>query len=327
MREVLSVQPAVKKGKTKERDILSFSTKDLERVQMLHNDALVVTLRVKDFDIKRILIDQGSSVEIMYYDAFKQMKLEDKDLAPATSSLVGFNSQPEWPIGKIILPVKAGSVVKQVEFWVLKVPSTYNLILGRGWLHAMQAVASTFHQVMRFPASSGQIEEVWGDQVMAKQCFVAVNGSQAAKGFVQMIEGPEGKEVLDDVGRKAEEKSVEDLVEVRFDENDPTKFFLFGSSLSSAEQADYVNFLVSNLVAFAWTPYDMLGVDPSFICHQLNVFPNARPVIHRTRHSALHHAEVVAEEVKNLLEAGAIEEVQYPRWISNTVVVPKKNGK
>ncbi|XP_028060640.1 uncharacterized protein LOC114264247 [Camellia sinensis] len=276
---------------------------------MPHNDALVVTLRVKDFDIKRILIDQGSSVEIMYYDAFKQMKLEDKDLAPATSPLVGFNSQLEWPIGKIILPVKAGSVVKQVEFWVLKVPSTYNLILGRGWLHAMQAVASTFHQVMRFSASSGQIEEVWGDQVMAKQCFVAVNGSRAAKGFVQMIEGPEEKEVLEDVGRKAEEKSVKDLVEVRFDENNPTKFFLLGSSLSSAEQADYVNFLVSNLEVFAWTPYDMPGVDPSFICHQLNVFPNTRPVIQRTRRSALHHAEMVAEEVKNLLEAGAIEEV------------------
>ncbi|XP_028121917.1 uncharacterized protein LOC114319112 [Camellia sinensis] len=162
MREVLSVQPAVNKGKTEEKDILSFSTMDLERVQMPHNDALVVTLRVKDIDIKRILIDQGSSVEIMYYDTFKQMKLKDKDLAPATSPLVSFNSQPEWPIGKIILPVKAGSVVKQVEFWVLKVPSTYNLILGRGWLHAMQEVASTFHQVMRFPAPSGQIEEVWG---------------------------------------------------------------------------------------------------------------------------------------------------------------------
>ncbi|XP_028094509.1 uncharacterized protein LOC114294594 [Camellia sinensis] len=177
MREVLSVQPTVKRGKTEPKDVLTFTSKDLERIQMPHNDALVASLRVKGFDIKRILIDQGSSVEIMYYDAFKQMKLEDKDLAPATSSLVGFNSQPEWPIGKIILPVRVGSIVKLVEFWVLKVSSTYNLILGRGWLHAMQAVASTFHQVMRFPAPAGQIEEVWGDQVMAKQCFVAVNGS------------------------------------------------------------------------------------------------------------------------------------------------------
>ncbi|GMP87869.1 hypothetical protein CsSME_00040070 [Camellia sinensis var. sinensis] len=43
------------------------------------------------------------------------MKLEDKDLAPATSPLVGFNSQPEWPIGKIILPIKAGSSRKHDE--------------------------------------------------------------------------------------------------------------------------------------------------------------------------------------------------------------------
>ncbi|XP_028091546.1 uncharacterized protein LOC114309042 [Camellia sinensis] len=168
VREVLSIQPAVKKRKTEEKDVLTFSSKDLERIQMPHNDALMVTLRVKYFDIKRILVDQGSSVEIMYYDAFRQMKLEDKDLAPVTSSLVGFNSQPKWPIGKIILPVKAGSVTKQVEFWVLKVPSTYNLILDRGWLHAIQAVASIHHQVLRFPTPAGQIEEVWKDQVMAK---------------------------------------------------------------------------------------------------------------------------------------------------------------
>ncbi|XP_028102509.1 uncharacterized protein LOC114301740 [Camellia sinensis] len=160
IREMLSVQPAVNKWKIEIKDVLTFSSKDLERIQTPHNDALVVTFRIKDFDIKRILIDQGSSVEIINYDAFKQMKLENKDLAPATSPLVGFNSQPEWSIGKIILPVKAGSITKQVEFWVLKVLSTCNLILGRGWLHAMQAVASTYHQVMHFSALAGQVEEV-----------------------------------------------------------------------------------------------------------------------------------------------------------------------
>ncbi|XP_028055177.1 uncharacterized protein LOC114259369 [Camellia sinensis] len=150
MREVLSVQPAVKKGKTMVKDVLTFSSKDLERIQTPHKDALVVTLHIKDFDMKSIPIDQGSLVEIMYYDALKQVKLEDKELAPTTSPLVGFNSQPEWPIERIILLVKAGSVMKQVEFWVLKVPLTYNFTQGRGWLHVMQVVASTYHQVPRF---------------------------------------------------------------------------------------------------------------------------------------------------------------------------------
>ncbi|XP_028071224.1 uncharacterized protein LOC114273623 [Camellia sinensis] len=106
MREVLSVQPAVKRGKTKEKNMFSFLSRDIERIQTPHNDALVVTIRVRDFDVKRILIDQGSLVEIIYYDAFKQLKLKDADLAPITSPLVGFNSQLEWPMEKIILPVK-----------------------------------------------------------------------------------------------------------------------------------------------------------------------------------------------------------------------------
>ncbi|XP_028108645.1 uncharacterized protein LOC114307433 [Camellia sinensis] len=109
-------RPEIKRGKTEEKNVVNFSSRDLERIQTPHNDALVVTLRVKDFDVKHILIDQGSLVEIIYYNAFKQLKLRDTDLAPATSSLVGFNSQPEWPTGKIILLVKVGSVVKQVEF-------------------------------------------------------------------------------------------------------------------------------------------------------------------------------------------------------------------
>ena len=103
----------------------------------------------------------------MSYETFKQLKLQDKDLAPAVSPRIGFTSMPEWPVGKIILPVRAGSVTKQVEFWVLKVPSTYNIILGRTWLHAMRSVASSYHQVMRFPNDTGVIEEVYGDQLMS----------------------------------------------------------------------------------------------------------------------------------------------------------------
>ena len=57
LREVLSAQPTIKKGRTEATNIMSFSDKDLERIYCPHNDALVVTLRIKDYDVKRILID------------------------------------------------------------------------------------------------------------------------------------------------------------------------------------------------------------------------------------------------------------------------------
>ena len=68
---------------------------------------------------------------------------------------------------------------------------------------------------------------------MSKQCFTTVNGSRAAKGYVHSVEEPESDKLFADVGKEADQKAVEDLVEVRIDEKNPDNFFLLGSSLSS----------------------------------------------------------------------------------------------
>ena len=117
---------------------------------------------------------------------------------------------------------------------------------------------------------------------MSKQCFITVNGSCAAKGYVQMVEEPESNELFADVGKATEQKEVEDLVQVRIDEKNPEKFFLLGSSMSSTERIEVMEFLTSNIEVFDWTPYDMPDIDPNFICHQLNVHLTARPIIQRT---------------------------------------------
>ena len=71
----------------------------------------------------------------------------------------------------------------------------------------------------------------------------------------------------------------------------------------------------------------MLGVDLEFICHQLNVEPRCPSKKWRPRKSSDIHAGVVKEEVDKLKEVGAIKEVYYPEWLTNMVVVKKKNGK
>ena len=94
-----------------------------------------------------------------------------------------------------------------------------------------------------------------------------MNGSRAAKGYVHSVEEPESNELFADVGKAEDQKAVEDLVEVKIDEKHPDKFFLLGSSLSSTERLEVLEFLTSNIEVFAWTPYDMSGIDPNFICH------------------------------------------------------------
>lgn len=127
---------------------ISFTEKDLDRIQLLHNDALVVTLRIGPFNVRRVLVDQGSSAEVMYYSLFKDLKLSEFDLRPSEVPLIGFNGASVWPLGMITLLVRAGSVIHDMEFVVVDVSSPYNAIIGRTWLHKMKAIAFTYHQVV-----------------------------------------------------------------------------------------------------------------------------------------------------------------------------------
>ena len=110
-------------------------------------------------------------------------------------------------------------------------------------------------------------------------------------------------------------------------DGDPKKFFQVGAQLPPQEKEELLAFLRWNINVFAWNVYEALGVDPDFICHHLNVNPT---VLFRKQppwHSSKEQSDAIKEEVNKLKQAGAIKEVFYPKWLANTVVVKKKNGK
>ena len=127
----------------------------------------MVTLRIEGYDVKRVLVDQGSGVEIMYPDLYKGLNLTYEDLTAYNSPFVSFEGKVVIPIGQIRLPVQAGSKVVEVDFIVVNVFSPYMAIVARPWLHALGAVSSTLHQKVKYP-SEDQIEELVGDQSMAQ---------------------------------------------------------------------------------------------------------------------------------------------------------------
>ncbi|GFZ15738.1 hypothetical protein Acr_25g0001470 [Actinidia rufa] len=134
-------------------------------------------------------------------------------------------------------------------------------------------------------------------------------------------------EVLEDVGHDPETKVIEELVCYELDEPSSDRFFLVGSNLNECERTELIQLLKANIEAFSWTPYEMPGIDPNFIKHELNVQLDFRPVKQRGRRSASEHVDAVIEEVEKLKESNAITEVIYFSWLSNTMVVKKKTGK
>ena len=88
-----------------------------------------------------------------------------------------------------------------------------------------------------------------------------------------------------------------------------------------------VEFLRENFDVFTWNAYEASGIDPSFICHHLNVNPSITPKRQPPRRPSKEHIKAVRNEVAKLKQAGAIKEVFYPQWLANTVVVKKKTRK
>ncbi|XP_065626930.1 uncharacterized protein LOC136066494 [Quercus suber] len=152
--------------------VLGFSDEDKVGTIQPHDDALIVTLRIGGYDVKRVMVDQGSAVEIMYPDLYKGLNLKLDDLTRYCSFLVSFEGRIVTPKGQIRLPVQTGSKVVEVDFIVIDVYSPYTAIVARPWLHTLGAISSTLHQNVKYP-SERRVCEICRDQSSTRQCLVA----------------------------------------------------------------------------------------------------------------------------------------------------------
>ena len=125
--------------------VLGFSDEDKEGTIQPHDDAQVVTLRIGGYDVRRVMVDQGSAADIMYPDLYKGLGLRPEHLTTYSSPLVSFKGRMVVPKGQIRLPVQTGTDVVEVDFIVVDVFSPYTTIIGRPWLHTLGAVSSTLH--------------------------------------------------------------------------------------------------------------------------------------------------------------------------------------
>ena len=113
---------------------------DARRLHHPHDDALVVSIRVGNYNVHRMLVDNGSSADILYYPAFQQMGINRTRLIPTNALLVGFGGTRVLPLGAITLSVKVGDypqqITKDVTFFMVNCLSAYNGILGRPTLNS-----------------------------------------------------------------------------------------------------------------------------------------------------------------------------------------------
>ncbi|KAK3020198.1 hypothetical protein RJ639_047142 [Escallonia herrerae] len=137
-REHILNQVTLTQGPTKQpraSTLLEFNDSNLEGVICPFDDALIITLQVDAYNVKRILVDTGSSANIIFEEAFSQMGIFKERVKPISSPLYGFTGASAPVEGIIPFTVIVGTAplqcVQTIDFLVVKVKSSYNGILGR----------------------------------------------------------------------------------------------------------------------------------------------------------------------------------------------------
>ena len=116
------------KTRNLDEQAITFTDKDAARIHHPHDDAIVISLLIADYSTRRVLIDNGSSADILYYPAFQQMNLRRDQLRLVHSPLVDFGRMKVQPISTITLPMVVGAhpqqVTRNVNFLVIDCSSS-----------------------------------------------------------------------------------------------------------------------------------------------------------------------------------------------------------
>ena len=107
----------------------------------------------------------------------------------------------------------------------------------------------------------------------------------------------------------------------------PGRKMKIGADLDPITETALCCVLRTNMMSFAWSARDMSGINPDIFCHRLNINPQVKPRIQRLRRLNEEKARAASEEIRKLMEAEHIREIQYPDWLANVVMVKKANGK
>ncbi|KAL0376697.1 UNVERIFIED_CONTAM: hypothetical protein Scaly_0787300 [Sesamum calycinum] len=115
---------------SKNQEEISFNSQDMDPMRNQNNDALVISATLANFLVKKVLVDSGSLADIMFYDAYVQLGIDNAQLRNVSTPLTGFSGELIEPLGEVMLPLSLGSLpkrsTKMVKFLVVKAPSAYN---------------------------------------------------------------------------------------------------------------------------------------------------------------------------------------------------------
>ncbi|TQD99925.1 hypothetical protein C1H46_014429 [Malus baccata] len=252
-----------------------------------HNDPLIVEAHIANFDVKRILIDTGASVNIMFAEAFKALNVAEHLLDRSISPLISFSGDIVQPLGSIHLPLTIGTgpytATITTNFLVVNCPTAYNVIFGRTGINDLKAMVSTHMLLMKFPTPFGN-GYIRGDQLSARSCYNTSVKQQhlhvpketlSIHNQVVKTSPDEANSDLHDGNSQPDDprddsftqqaQPAEELENVSISKDHPDRMVKIGTTLSPPLRLSLISFLQENAEVFAHIKICRASLPISFV--------------------------------------------------------------
>ncbi|KAL0439565.1 UNVERIFIED_CONTAM: hypothetical protein Slati_2439500 [Sesamum latifolium] len=240
----MSLKEVIEVEAMEDTPLIQFRRAERPGPRTSHDDALVITAVLADYEVGCIFIDLESSADILFGEAYDQMQLDDVSLEKVNTSLYGFAREVVQPRGMISLPLTMGAGTTRntymLKFLVVDMPSAYNVILGRPTLTAFQAC---YVEAVRKGQKRNLDEEHQG-----------VPSNKKGKETV-------AEKALKEIETPAKVQPTEELLNIEVILGSPDKITRIGSDLRGKTKEEILSCLQRKVIT-----------------HHLNIDPGVKPV-------------------------------------------------
>jgi hypothetical protein len=165
---------------------LTFDARDVDLRSAPHIDAMVINCSVAGWDLHKVLVDNGSQADIIFFHAFDRMGISHSLLKPSDNPLYDFDGKGTFPVGKIELPLSFGVAPnarsEKITFDIVDMVYPYNAIMARGSINKYEAGIHGLYLCMKILGPQGAIT-IYDNQQAARNIerdFVQGKGTYTA---------------------------------------------------------------------------------------------------------------------------------------------------
>nr|XP_011462142.1 PREDICTED: uncharacterized protein LOC101299850 [Fragaria vesca subsp. vesca] len=240
-----------------------------------HEDPFLITLQLDHYITKKILVDTGASVNVLFRSGWKGLHRGSNKLIQDHEPLISFSGDVVQPLGSnsfgVSMEGREGVARATVEFIVVDYESSYNGILGRPALWKLKSFVVGHMLIMKVPTPTGIIT-IRGDQTAAKSCYAIDNGRKRFKVLLasQAMASPSDPfaDPRDNTDSNEERPvSAEDTEMVSVSDEFLDRQVTIGTGQAPGVRAALISFLKKNSGAFAWTYKDMPEISSGIVTH------------------------------------------------------------